>query len=72
MAIFVLYVLGYVGTLIMFVLLEKRAVEKYGQKPETFPALVVVSVFWPFMLVLAPIVFVLSFLTDKYNQFVGK
>ncbi|MBI6550229.1 hypothetical protein [Xenorhabdus lircayensis] len=71
-AIFVLYVLGYVGTLIISVLIEKRAVERYGKEPEAFFVLVVVSVVWPFMVVTAPIAFGLSFLTDKYNKFVGK
>ncbi|MDX7992594.1 hypothetical protein [Xenorhabdus littoralis] len=67
MAIFVFYVLGCVGAFIIFALIEKRA-----REPEGFPVILLMSVIWPIMVVIAPIVFGLSFLNDKYNQFVGK
>ncbi|MDE9486037.1 hypothetical protein [Xenorhabdus bovienii] len=62
-----IYVIGFIATFIIFALIEKRI-----REPDGFPVILLMSVIWPVCAVLAPIVFGLCLLNDKYNQFVGK
>ncbi len=60
-------VISFIAAFIIFTLIEKRE-----SNPEPFSFILLMSFLWPILVVLAPIVFGLCFLSKKYNQFVGR
>ncbi|PHM63551.1 hypothetical protein [Xenorhabdus ishibashii] len=62
-----IYVIGFIAACIIFTLIEKRA-----NDPEEFAVVLFMSIIWPLLVILMPIVFGFCFLGKKYNQFVGR
>ncbi|PHM60662.1 hypothetical protein Xsto_03773 [Xenorhabdus stockiae] len=62
-----IYVIGFIAAFIISTLIERRE-----SNPESFSFILLMSFLWPVLVVLAPIVFGLLFLKEKYDQFVGR